>query len=104
MTTRPVVCIGAAIIDDSFFCLDTPVQGTSNPATHFRSAGGVARNVAHHLAQLGNSVELIAHLGDDSAGKWLKEQCSAAGIGLSHSHFTNTGTGRFAAIASIIKL
>src|SRR5258707_1820999 len=98
--TGTVVCIGAALIDDSFFCLETPVQGTSNPATRHQSAGGVARNVAHHLAQLGNRVELIAHFGTDAGGNWLKEKCSSAGIGLSHSHFSDTGTGCFAAILS----
>ena len=100
MTPKPVVCVGAAIIDDSFFCMDKPAHGTSNPATHHRSAGGVARNVAHHLAQLGDRVELIAHFGNDTDGQWLKEQCSSAGIGLSHSRFSSAGTGRFTAIVS----
>ena len=72
--------------------------GTSNPATHFRSAGGVARNVAHLLSQLGNRVELISHFGTDADGKWLQGQCTSAGIGFSHSHFSKAGTARFTAI------
>ena len=97
---KPVICIGAAIIDDSFHCLNEPLPGTSNPATHLRSAGGVARNVAHPLAQLGNPVELISHFGLDGDGVWLKEKCLSAGIGLSNSRFTRTGTGRFVGIIS----
>ena len=97
---QPVICIGAAIIDDSFYCLHEPERGTSNPATHRRSAGGVARNIAHNLAQLGNTVELISHFGNDSDGRWLAEQCSSAGIGLSHSRFTTTETGCYIAIVS----
>lgn len=97
---KPVICIGAAIIDDSFRCLDKPLPGTSNPATHFRSAGGVARNVAHHLVQLGNRVELVSHFGLDAEGTWLKDVCSIAGIGLSHSRFTDTCTGHFVGILS----
>ena len=97
---KPVICIGASIIDDSFYCLDKPVHGTSNLATHFRSVGGVARNVAHHLAQLGNHVELISHFGNDTDGTWLKERCLSTRIGLSHSRFSETGTGHFAAIVS----
>ena len=97
---RPVICLGAAIIDDSFYCLNEPVHGTSNPARHFRSAGGVARNIAHNLAQLGNKVELISHFGNDGDGIWLREQCFSAGVGLSHSRFSDTGTGRFTAVLS----
>lgn len=95
---KPVVCIGAALIDDSFRCLAEPLPGTSNPAKHYRSAGGVARNVAHHLAQLGNAVELVAHFGTGDDGVWLKDKCSSAGIGLSHSRFTETATGHFTGI------
>jgi len=35
------------------------------------SAGGIARNVAHHLAQLGNPVELIFHFGLDTDSEEL---------------------------------
>ncbi len=97
---KPIVCIGAAIIDDTFHCINEPLFGTSNPANHHRSAGGVARNVAHHLARLGNPVELIAHFGLDTDGEWLKKKCEAAGIGLAHSQFTKTSTGHFSAILS----
>lgn len=97
---KPIICIGAAIIDDSFYCLDEPRPGTSNPAKHFRSAGGVARNIAHNLTQLGNNVELVSHFGNDEDGKWLAGQCSSVGIGLTHSRFSDAGTGRFTAIIS----
>ncbi|MCX6290815.1 MAG: carbohydrate kinase family protein [Bacteroidetes bacterium] len=97
---KPVVCIGASLLDETFFCMEEPLQGTSNPAAFKRSAGGVARNIAHHLAQLGNSVELISHFGNDLEGKWLMEKCSAAGTGLSHSLINEAGTGRFTAIVA----
>ena len=98
--SKPIICIGAALVDDSFYCLNKPLPGTSNPATHYRSAGGVARNVSHHLAQLGNPVELIAHFGLDAEGDWLREVCSSVGIGLSRSVFSKTGTGHFSGIIS----
>ena len=97
---NPVICIGAALVDDSFHCLNEPLRGTSNPATHFRSAGGVARNVAHHLAQLGNPVELISEFGDDADGHWLRNLCTSAGMGISHSLVAESGTGRFTGIIS----
>jgi len=94
----PVVCIGASLIDESYICHNQPVAGTSNIATYYRSPGGVARNIANHLALLGNNVELITHFGIDPGGQWLKEQCSEAGIGLSHAFVNDTETGRFVAM------
>ena len=70
---KPIVCLGAALVDDAFTCVAEPAPGTSNPAVHRRNAGGVARNVAHHLAQLGHPVELVAHLSTDNDGDWLME-------------------------------
>ncbi len=97
---KPVVCIGAAIVDDIFHCIGEPAPGTSNPSSHYRSAGGVSRNVAHHLAQLGIAVELISYFGSDTDGAWLRDLCASAGIGLSHSRFTEGETGRYTAILS----
>jgi pseudouridine kinase len=56
--------------------------------------------VAHHLAQIGNPVELITHFGIDADGIWLKEVSASAGIGISHSRTTTTGTGHFGGILS----
>lgn len=95
---NPVICVGAAIVDNSFHCLDEPQPGTSNPAKHSRSAGGVARNIAHSLAQLGDPVELITHFGSDADGTWLKSQCVSVGIGVTHSRTTLARTGQFAGI------
>ncbi len=93
-----VVCIGAALIDESYRCDSQPLQGTSNPAILKRSAGGVARNIAHHLAILGHDVQLISHFGHDDDGKWLSRQCASAGIRLDHSLFGEATTGKFVAL------
>ncbi len=100
MKRKPIVCIGASLVDESYSCLKPPLQGTSNPSTYFRSAGGVARNIAHHLALLGNEVELITHFGNDPEGDWLINQCKYAGIGLKHSLMNEVATGRFVALLS----
>jgi pseudouridine kinase len=97
---KSVVCIGAALIDESFTCLASPMPGTSNPATFHKSPGGVARNIAHHLALLGHSVELLSHFGNDADGKWLINECNAVGIRTAHSLINNSPTGRFAALLS----
>jgi pseudouridine kinase len=97
---NPIVCVGAALVDDTFTSIEEPRPHTSNPARRRRSPGGVARNVAHHLAQLGHSVELIAHVGEDTDGTWLAGECRKAGIGLLHAHTGPAPTGRYTAILS----
>ncbi len=100
MGNNHIVCIGAALIDESFVCTNEPELHTSNPSVYYRSPGGVARNVAHHLAQLGNSVELITHFGNDTEGRWLMQKCAKAGVGLSNSIVNDISTGHYAAILS----
>ena len=100
MRNKTVVCVGAILIDECFTSLEKPIWATSNPATCFRSTGGVAGNIANHLALLGQCVELVSHFGNDNDGKWLMERCQANGIGISHSIINNTDTGRYAAILS----
>ncbi len=94
----PVVCIGGSLVDETFYCYQHPIPGTSNPARLERTPGGVVRNIAHHLALLGHPVELISIFGNDGDGAWLKEQCSNAGISLKHSAFVEGTTGRFTAV------
>ena len=93
-----VVCMGAAFVDDLFTCRADVVPGTSNPAHYERFAGGVARNVAHHLSNLGCDVELISHFGTDEAGQWLMHDCDMKSIRYRHSSVSNLPTGRYAAI------
>lgn len=96
----PVVCVGASLVDLTFRCDQDPVAFTSNPSRLHRSPGGVVRNIAHHLALLGVSVELVTVLGNDPDGQWLANQCSEAGIGLSSVMMADEPTGTFASIAT----
>ncbi len=100
MEKKQIVCIGASLVDETFTCTSTPLQGTSNPARYDRSPGGVSRNIANHLACLGLPVELISHFGKDSDGNWLMEQCTSAGIQIKHSLFNNSSTGKYVALLS----
>lgn len=98
MKRKPVVCIGASLVDETYISLNPPLPGTSNPSMYYRTAGGVARNIAHHLSLLGNDVELLTHFGNDPDGKWLMEQCTSAGTSLRHVLIDETPTGRFTAL------
>lgn len=97
---KPIVCIGAALVDETFSTKELPVLGTSNPASYFHSMGGVACNIANHLALLGLRVELISHFGEDADGKWLMESCQNNGLGIGFSLINQLPTGRFVAILS----
>jgi pseudouridine kinase len=100
MSDKPVICVGAALIDDIYLCKEKPLSGTSNPATFQRSPGGVARNIAHHLSILGNNVELITHLGNDIDGQFITGHCKNTGISIVHSKINQTPTGHFVAMLS----
>lgn len=97
-TTAPdIVCFGAAFLDELYTFRAPSVKETSNPARLKRAWGGVARNVAHHLAQLGLRVELVTQMGDDETGRELTNHCADIGIGLGFALKTAHPTGRFTA-------
>lgn len=51
-----------------------------------RSAGGTAGNVAANLAWLGQRAGLLARIGDDAAGRFLRDDLSEAGVDTRHIH------------------
>ncbi|MFT3909636.1 MAG: PfkB family carbohydrate kinase [Ferruginibacter sp.] len=93
-----VVCIGAMLVDELFYCKEAVVAATSNPAIVKRTAGGVMRNIAHHLALLDIPVQFITVTGNDSDGRWLNEDCVRAGIDMSATITANCSTGKYSAI------
>jgi len=64
---------------------------------HFR-AGGVARNVASHLAKTGIQVELLTALGSDENALRLVESCRRDGIGLAFSQRTDAPAPVYVAV------
>jgi pseudouridine kinase len=93
-----VVCIGAMLVDELFYCNEPIVAATSNPASVKRTAGGVMRNIVHHLALLGIPAKFITIIGDDADGKWLKEDCIRAGIDMSCAITADCNTGKYSAM------
>ncbi len=80
--TNPVICIGAALVDELFHATGELLLATTTDATVTKTAGGVSRNIAHQLALLGVPVQLITAVGNDSDGDWLKQICTSAGVKL----------------------
>lgn len=58
-------------------------MGVSNPGQVRTSFGGVARNVAHNLARLGQAVTLITVVGEDLIGQQLLDEVGGAGVNVS---------------------
>ncbi len=96
--SKPVICIGAALVDDLFHARESMLMHTTNEVSQTRTAGGVARNIAHQLSLLDIPVQLISVFGKDNDGDWLKHLCLQAGILLDASITDASVTGKYTAI------
>lgn len=85
-----VCVIGGANIDISAVSSEAFRHGDSNPGKIRISPGGVARNIAHNLALLGDEVQLMTVFGNDSNGRMLYEDCKRIGIGTDFASFSET--------------
>jgi len=98
---KPVICIGAALVDELFHATSEMLLATTNDATVTKTAGGVSRNIAQQLALLGVPVQLISVVGNDSDGNWLKQVCLDAGVKLD-AMITKEGlTGKYTGILNV---
>jgi pseudouridine kinase len=95
---KPVICIGAALVDDLYHAHEPMLMHTTNEVTQTRTAGGVARNIAHQLSLLDIPVQLISVFGKDTDGDWLKQVCLDAGIKLDASIADAEVTGKYTAL------
>ena len=99
--SKPVVCIGAALVDELFHASGEMLLATTNEANVAKTAGGVARNIAHQLALLDVPVQLISVFGNDSDGDWLKQVCTNAGVQLDASITKEGLSGKYTGILNV---
>ena len=99
--SKPVICIGAAFVDELFHATEEMLLATTNNATVTKTAGGVSRNIAHQLALLGVPVQLISVFGNDSDGDWLKKVCTDAGVKLDASITKEGFSGKYTGILNV---
>lgn len=70
---QPIVCIGAANMDDRYIVQEELIEKTSNNVRAASTLGGSARNVAENMGRLGEQVKLISVAGNDSKWKNIKD-------------------------------
>lgn len=98
---KPVICIGAALVDELFHATDEMLLATTNDAVVTKTAGGVSRNIAHQLALLDVPVQLITVVGNDSDGDWLKQVCTAAGVQMDATITKEGLSGKYTGILNV---
>jgi pseudouridine kinase len=98
---NPVICIGAAFVDELFHAKEEMLLATTNEASVTKTAGGVSRNIAQQLALLGVPVQLISVFGNDSDGDWLKQVCTTAGVKLDGAITKDGLSGKYTGILNV---
>ena len=77
---KRVVVIGAVNMDIGGSPAGTVVMRDSNPGMVTMRPGGVGRNIAQNLCNLGLDVALVAAIGGDVYGSAIMESCKALGM------------------------
>lgn len=93
-----IVCIGASLVDEIFYCNENAMEGTSNPAFSKRFAGGVMGNISRMLSQLGLPVKIISVIGNDTDGDWLKSELEISGLNTDLVLHSDQATGKYVSI------
>lgn len=87
-----VVVVGDALLDVLVAPTEPMRLGADVPAAVRVSPGGQGANLAIRLARRGVAVELVCALGDDAAGRLLRETLAADGVGVRTLVAGATGT------------
>ena len=98
---KSVICIGAAFVDELFHMKEEMILASTVEASINKTAGGVARNIAHQLTLLGVEAQLISVFGNDSDGDWLKQVCFNAGVKIAASITKEGLSGKYTAIINM---
>jgi sulfofructose kinase len=90
MTAARVVCIGVATLDTIVEVERLPGADDRVPARDGRLAGGgVAATAAVTLARLGIPVAFVGCVGDDAAGRWIRDGLGDEGVEVRGLHVTS---------------
>ncbi len=95
---KSVLCIGATLVDELYFCEQNCISNTSNPAVKTTSIGGVISNIAQHLGLLDIHPSLITALGSDADADYIIKSLNQKGITLHQSVITDDTSGKYVSI------
>lgn len=99
MISGTITVFGAIALDCRLTARRPLVPATSNPAAARETPGGVARNIAAYLADLGADVRLASRLGEDAAGTALLHDLAQCQIESAHVARSRTAaTARYWAV------
>ncbi len=99
MQIEPVIVVGGINCDITAAVDGEVMPETSTPGRVSLSPGGVARNVAHGLAQLGVPVRLIGCVGTDPLSEWVLSRTADAGVDVSTvDRVPGTGSGVYVSL------
>lgn len=93
-----VVCIGAALVDELYFCKEPVIIGTSNPASVNKFVGGVMSNISQHLALLDIEAHYITVFGNDSDAGWMIQHLNKKHISTKDSKYIEGSSGKYTSI------
>jgi pseudouridine kinase len=96
--SKPVICIGAALVDELLYVNAVVMTATTNEATATKTAGGVSRNIAEQLCMLDVPAYLISVFGDDGDGAWLIQDCRERGINTDACIVREGCTGKYTGV------
>ena len=80
---KKIVVIGAVNMDIGGSPTSAIVMRDSNPGIVTMKPGGVGRNIAHNLCNLGLDVSLVAAIGGDVYGSAIMDSCVGLGMDMS---------------------
>ena len=95
---KSVLCIGATLVDELYFCENNVISASSNPAQKATSIGGVISNIAQHLALLEVSPTIITAIGNDADGLYIKDSFLKKGIDSTRFIIADNPTGKYVSI------
>jgi len=95
-TAPRVTCVGEVLVDFISTRKGTTLAGAPSFA---KCAGGAAANVAAGLAQLGIATAMVAKVGDDAFGRFLRGELFRMGVGVSGVTFDKKHKTRLAFVS-----
>ncbi|WP_194818774.1 PfkB family carbohydrate kinase [Nocardia sp. XZ_19_385] len=76
-----VIVVGDAVLDHIYRIDHVPPVGSSTPGSFRAHPGGKGLNRAVAAARLGLEVQLVAAVGDDDAGRWIRDYLRSENVG-----------------------